>query len=64
MKTFIVISKNTEISKTQDYLKLKEEIKKITKKYNKYKSKYIMIKNSEQPIEILSDTSILKNILK
>jgi len=56
--------KNTEISKTQDYLKLKEEIKKITKKYNKYKSKYIMIKNSEQSIEILSDTSIIKNILK
>ena len=56
--------KNTEISKTQDYLKLKEEIKKITKKYNKYKSKYIMIKNSEQSIEILSDTSLIKNILK
>lgn len=52
--------KNTEISKTPDYLKLKEEIKKITKKYNKYKSKYIMIKNSEQSIEILSDTSIFK----
>lgn len=56
--------KNTEISKIQDYLKLKEEIKKITKKYNKYKSKYIMIKNSEQSIEILSDTSLIKNILK
>jgi hypothetical protein len=56
--------KNIELSKTQDYLKLKEEIKKITKKYNKYKSKYIMIKNSEQSIEILSDTSIIKNILK
>jgi hypothetical protein len=56
--------KNTELPKTQDYLKLKEEIKKITKKYNKYKSKYIMIKNSEQSIEILSDTSIIKNILK
>jgi hypothetical protein len=56
--------KNIELPKTQDYLKLKEEIKKITKKYNKYKSKYIMIKNSEQSIEILSDTSIIKNILK
>lgn len=56
--------KNTESYKTQDYLKLKEEIKKITKKYYKYKSKYIRIKNPEQTIEILSDTSILKNILK
>jgi hypothetical protein len=56
--------KNTESYKIQDYLKLKEEIKKITKKYYKYKSKYINIKNPEQTIEILSDTSIIKNILK
>jgi hypothetical protein len=56
--------KNIESYKIQDYLKLKEEIKKITKKYYKYKSKYINIKNPEQTIEILSDTSIIKNILK
>jgi hypothetical protein len=56
--------KITESSKTQDYFKLKEKIKKLTKKYYKYKTKYIMIKNPEKTEQILSDTSLIKNISK
>jgi hypothetical protein len=56
--------KITESSKTQDYFKLKEKIKKLTKKYYKYKTKYIMIKNPEKTEQILSDTTLIKNISK
>ena len=51
----------TEISKIPDFLKLEEEVKRLTKKYYKYKTKYITIKHPEKTEQILSDTSILKN---
>ena len=37
--------------------KLEEEIKNLTKKYNKYKTKYLMIKHPDKTEQILSDTS-------
>jgi hypothetical protein len=52
--------KLTESSKTEEVFKLEEELKKVTKKYYKYKTKYIMVKHPEKTEQILSDTSALK----
>ena len=40
---------------------LEETIKEITKKYNKYKTKYLIIKNNDIVQQILSDTSTMKS---
>lgn len=53
----VKLEEDTEIPKIELLFKLEEELKKINKKYNKYKTKYIMIKHPEKTEQILSDTS-------
>jgi hypothetical protein len=53
----VKLEEDTEIPKIELLFKLEEELKKITKKYYKYKTKYIMIKHPEKTEQILSDTS-------
>lgn len=61
--TFNDVKLNDDIENVNPhvYIKLEEELKKITKKYHKYKTKYIIIKHPEKTEQILSDTSTINN---
>jgi hypothetical protein len=54
------IKLDDDTEKIVEVSKLEEELKKVTQKYYKYKTKYIMSKHPEKTEQILSDTSINK----
>jgi hypothetical protein len=53
-----------DLEKTQELIKMEELLRKVTKKYYKYRVKYLQTKK-ENPTDIpLSETSIIKKIEK